>query len=125
MAATEFDRYRVTIFDNDRSPDQHFKLLSDAIKANTLPDSHSYVELAQQIGRCGAIQIAGGSAALFVSMLTATMAITRAIAIVSGCAVASEAGWVLARSKPRRGSTFKPNSRGVKHAGHPALAATK
>lgn len=121
VTAAEFDRYRVNVFDSDRGPDRHFQSLSDAVRPDQLPEDGSYVELAQQIGRCGAIEIAGASAAaLFVSMLAATIAIARTIGLVSGCAIpASEAGWVLDRSKPRRGSSFKPNVRGVKHAGRP------
>lgn len=127
VSAAEFDRYRVNIFDGDRTPDRHFESLSDPVRPDQLPEDGSYAELAQQIGRCGAIEIAGASAAaLFVSMLAATIAITRAIAVVSGCAIpASEAGWVLDRSKPRRGSTFKPRVRGVKHAGHPMTTAAQ
>jgi hypothetical protein len=116
-----FDRFRVTVFDENYLPENHFRDIDDPVKAQAVPAGQAYQILEQQIGTCGTVEIASSSAAAtFVSALTAAIAITRAIAIASGSEVIrSEVGSASDSGRCRRSQSTMPNARGIGHAGRP------
>ncbi|MGF7188231.1 hypothetical protein JOE11_001258 [Robbsia andropogonis] len=118
-SAANFDRYRISVFDNERSIKDHFAGQDDATVANEIPEDHAYQDLLSEIGRCGVAEIAGaGVAAPYVSALAAAVAVARAIAIISGCACpSSEVGRASSPSRRRLAPTVRVDARGVRHAG--------
>jgi hypothetical protein len=119
--AEEFDRYRVTVFDASRPIDRHFAGQSDATHERPLPREKAYRQLEAEIGRCGTAEVAGASvAACYVSALAAAVAISRLIAITSGCECASnEVGRVSALAARRIAPMTTFCARGSRHAGRP------
>ncbi|MGC9954504.1 MAG: hypothetical protein ABSD21_09530 [Rhizomicrobium sp.] len=119
--ASHFDRYRVTVFDCGRPIDEHFKTLDDEAAKLSTPQDDAYRRLESEIGACGAAEIAGASIAVpYVSTLAASVAVTRLIAIVSGCACPSnEVGKVAYIAARKLAPLSKVDARGARHAGHP------
>lgn len=121
--ATDFDRFRVNVFDCDRRIDQHFAGLSDPVVTADAPDSPAYAQLEAEIGRCGAAEIGNASVAVpYVSAVAAAVAVSRAIAVASGqpCVV-GEVQRLSASSRRAVPTIQAINARGVGHAGHPQL----
>ena len=119
--AQEFDRYRVTVFDASRPIDKHFVGQSDATHERPLPREEAYRQLEAEIGRCGTAEVVGASvAACYVSALAAAVAISRLIAITSGCACPSnEVGRLSSLSARRIAPMATFSARGSRHAGRP------
>jgi hypothetical protein len=124
--ANDFDKFAVRVFDQDRPIDRYFTGQIDA-KTQDRPDGDAYDRLEAEIGRCGATEIGGASVAVpYVSAVAATTAVSRAIALASGCAcLPAEVRRVSATSlrKPLAPVTFQ--TRGIGHAGRPQLVRSK
>ena len=119
--AETFDRYRVTVFDRVRSIDKHFADQDDASADEGIPQEDAYQRLLEEVGRCGTAEVAGASvAAPFVSALAATIAVSRLIAVCSGCVCPqNEVGRLSALSSRRLAPAVKIDARGARHAGRP------
>lgn len=119
--ASDFDRYRVNVFDRHRRIDAHFAGITDALPKENAPDLPAYKQLESEIGRCGAAKIGNASVAVpYVSAVAGATAIARAIAITSGQACSP--GEVQRISAQARRSISKPirvETRGIGHAGNP------
>lgn len=122
MTADAFDRFRVTVFDRNYRPENHFNGMEDPVRAQVVPPGQAYQALQNEIGTCGTVEIAGANAAApFVSSLAAAMAVTRAIAIASGCEVIrTEVGSTSDSNARRQSEMIRPHARGVGHGGRPA-----
>jgi len=120
-AAHDYDRYRLTIFDESHSIEQHFEGQTDPQQQNDVPDKEAYRSLAREVGACGAAEIAGASvAAAYVSAVAAASAVARAIAVSSGCGIPRNEVRKLSEGKVRMSSHIRVNARGVRHAGKPS-----
>ncbi len=119
--ANDFDRYRVTIFNGGRPIDKHFADQEDPRVSDDIPADEAYQRLLGEIGRCGTTEVAGASvAAPYVSAVTAAVAVSRLIAIVSGCdCPPSEVGRLSALGSRRIARPVDAVARGVRHAGRP------
>jgi hypothetical protein len=119
--AHEFDRYRVNVFDSIRPIDKHFADQDDAPVQETIPEEAPYQRLLDEVGRCGAAELAGASvAAPHVSALAAAVAVSRLIAVCSGCKCPqSEVGRISALKSRRIAPVVKIDARGARHAGRP------
>jgi hypothetical protein len=119
--ASDFDRYRVSIFDNTRKIDAHFAGLVDAAPKADAPDFPAYAQLQSELGRCGAAEVGNASVAVpYVSAIAGAIAIARSIAISSGQPCSPGDTQRVAASKRR--SVAKPvliGGRGIGHAGRP------
>lgn len=122
--AASFDRYRVTVFDNNRRIDAHFSDKEDPINDDAIPDKDAYKRLEEEIGRCGTAEVAGAAvAAPYVSAVTAAIAISRLIASTSGCDCSPSEVGRLSSSRPARiASPVKIDARGISHSGRPKLS---
>lgn len=116
----EFDHYRVNVFDRIRPIDKHFADQADVPVQNAIPADDAYQRLLEEVGSCGAAELAGASvAAPYVSALAATVAVSRLLAVCSGCECpGSEVGKISAL-KFRRSPAVKIDARGARHAGRP------
>jgi hypothetical protein len=122
--ANQFDRFRVSIFDQQHPIDKHFADLKDEPLAAPAAAQGAYDKLEAEVGPCGAAEIAGGSAAVpYVSAVAAAIAVSRLIRLVSGQgAVASEVGHVSKLSDRRTSPEITMfETRGARHAGHPRV----
>lgn len=121
--AHEFDHYRVNVFDRVRPIDKHFADQTDAPVQEAIPEDDAYQGLLKEVGGCGAAEIAGASvAAPYVSALAAAVAVSRLIAVCSGCECpTSEVGKVSA-AKFRRSPAVTIEARGARHSGGPSPA---
>lgn len=121
--ANEFDRYRVTIFDHERPIDRHFASEQDAAAPLDVPRNPMYEALEHAIGRCGAVEIAGASAAApYVSAVAAAISISRLIALSSGCKVpANEVGKLSSLSTRKISKVANGDIRSAGHAGRPTI----
>ncbi|MBV1692073.1 hypothetical protein KRR38_31490 [Novosphingobium sp. G106] len=105
---TDFDLFRVTIFDRNYSPAAHF---DDPIKAPA-PSPHDY-EALLGLDKCGAALFQGiAVAAPFVSSIAAAIAVARAIAISSGAKVPRNEKRRLS-AESRIAPEFLPIARGI------------
>ncbi|MGY3129324.1 hypothetical protein ACVWZM_000006 [Bradyrhizobium sp. USDA 4501] len=121
--ASDFDRYRVTIFDSARPIRKHFEGQTDEQGADQIPDNDAYQRLEAEVGRCGTAEVAGASvAAPYVSAVAATVAVSRLIAIASGCPCRTNEVRRLSEPRPRTGPLVKIEARGARHAGRPPSA---
>lgn len=121
--ANDFDRYRISIFDSNRPIDKHFADQKDRPSDEAMPIEEAYQRLEEEIGRCGMAQVAGASvAAPYVSALAAAIAISRLIAVTSGCECPSnEVGKLSSLSTRRLAPVVKVDARGGGHAGRAKL----
>jgi hypothetical protein len=120
--ASDFDRYRVTVFDAVHPIDRHFEGQADNTEGNLVPDQDAYRQLEAEVGACGAAQVAGASvAAPYVSAIAAAVAVTRLIAITSGCAIRFNEVRRLSAVLPKVGGCGTVQSRAVRHAGRPKI----
>ena len=119
--ASDFDRYRVNVFDQQRRIDAHFSGLTDAAPKESAPDLPAYDQLQSEIGRCGAAEIGNASVAVpYVSAVAGATAIARAIAITSGQACSpGEVQRVSARTRRPVTKPCRIEARGIGHAGKP------
>jgi hypothetical protein len=119
--AKDFDRFRVTVFDQSRSIAEHFADMQDSAIDEAVYEHTAYRELEARIGRCGMAEIAGASAAVpFVSALAAALTVARLIAIASGQPChASEVARVSRLSERRRSAPSAVEVRALGHAGRP------
>ena len=93
--AKTFDRYRVTVFDQPADIVAHFGHLKDPMALMQVPDANAYRDLETEIGRCGAVEIAGAAIATpFVSALAASVAVSRIIALAIRLPMPRERGWL-------------------------------
>lgn len=122
--SSDFDRYRVTVFDDARPIDRHFEGQSDNPPDESAVEEPAYQELQAEVGRCGMAEIAGASvAAPYVSAVAAAVAIARAIAVTSGCACQTNEVRRLSRGGAKPGPLARMNVRAIRHAGRPASVA--
>ncbi|MDE2813815.1 MAG: hypothetical protein OXM01_12355 [Gemmatimonadota bacterium] len=123
--SSDFDKYRVTVFDRVRLIDEHFAGQNDEPAGVAIPNGEAYQRLEEEIGSCGAAQIGGASvAAPYVSALAAAVAISRVIAVASGCECPqNEVGRLSFLAGRRLGPLTKVEGRGIWHAGKPDLRA--
>lgn len=123
--SSDFDKYRITVFDRIRPIDEHFAGQNDEPAGVAIPNGEAYQRLEEEIGSCGTAQIGGASvAAPYVSALTAAVAISRVIAIASGCECPqNEVGRLSFLAGRRLGPLTKVEGRGICHAGKPDLRA--
>jgi hypothetical protein len=120
--AGDFDRYRVTVFDEARPIDRHFEGHTDTAPAVPIPDHDAYQRLEAEVGPCGTAEVAGASvAAPYVSVLAATVVIARLIAVVSGCALRTNEVRRVSMANPKGSEWAKIEARGMRHAGRPAV----
>jgi len=121
---SDFNRYRVTVFDHEHPIDKHFDGQEDKAP-EALPGNPAYQGLEAEIGSCGAAEIAGASvAAPFVSSFAAAVAISRLIAVTSNCECPrSEVGWVSSTVPTKRSPSVRINARGAGNAGKPSPRA--
>ncbi len=120
-SASDFDRYRVTVFDKARRIDDHFIGMNDEPAQGHRPLPDAYRDLEKAVGACGMAEYAGASvAAPYVSALAATTAITRLIALSSGLEhPVNTVGWASTGERVRYGPSSRTLSRGIGHSGHP------
>ncbi len=118
--AADFDRYRISVFDHTRPIDRHFAGVTDeAVEANSR-DDNAYHLLEAEVGRCGTAEVAGASvAAPYVSAVAAAVAVSRLIAVVSGCVCPPAHVGQISSSKARIASPVRHEVRGIRHAGKP------
>ncbi|MBN9533496.1 MAG: hypothetical protein J0H10_09075 [Alphaproteobacteria bacterium] len=121
--AADFDRYRVSVFDQTRPIDQHFATVQDEPVKVEILDQEAYRHLEAEIGSCGTAEVAGASvAAPYVSAIAASVAVSRLIAVTSGCACpASEVGRVSSIEARRTAPHTSTQARGIRHAGRPIV----
>ncbi len=119
--ASDFDRYRVNVFDQERRIDAHFAGVADAAPKERPPDKPAYEQLQSEIGRCGAAEIGNASVAVpYVSAVAGAVAVARVLAITSGQACSpGEVQRVSAQSRRPIAEPRKIETRGVGHAGNP------
>ncbi|WP_315731550.1 MULTISPECIES: hypothetical protein [unclassified Bradyrhizobium] len=120
--ANDFDRYRVSVFDRARTIDGHFAAVGDEKEATSLPTEEAYRRLEEEIGRCGAAEILGASVAVpYVSAVASAVAVSRLIAVASGCECpTSEVGRISASTR-RVSPIARIQARGMRHAGRPSI----
>lgn len=120
-SASDFDRYRVTVFDKARRIDDHFIGMNDEPAQGHGPLPDAYRDLEKAVGACGLAEYAGASvAAPYVSALAATTAITRLIALSSGLEhPVNTVGWASTGERVRYGPSSRTLARGIGHSGHP------
>ena len=89
------------------------------------PVGDAYRLLEAEIGPCGTAEIGGASvAAPYVSALAAAVAISRTIAVTSGCECPSnEVGKLSLIADRKVAQSTAVKGRGIGHAGKPALRA--
>ena len=121
--ASDFDRYRVTVFDRARPIDKHFAGLEDKPVGQDSPTGDAYRRLEAEIGPCGIAEIGGaGVAAPYVSALAAAAAISRVIAVISSCECrTNEVGRLSLMADRKLAQLTAVEDRGIGHAGKPAL----
>lgn len=122
--SSDYDRYRVTVFDHIRPTDKHFAGQTDEPVDEAILKGEAYCRLEAEIGRCGTAEVGGASVATpYVSALVASVAISRLIAVVSGCACpTNEVGRLSSPAAPKVGPLVNLACRGVSHAGKPAFS---
>ena len=123
--SSDFDRYRVTVFDHIRPINRHFAEQNDEPVGEAILEGEAYQRLEAEIGRCGTAEIGGASvAAPYVSALAAAVATSRAIAVTSGCMCPVNQVQRLSHSTGCRiGPYIMVEGRGIRHAGKAALGA--
>ncbi len=123
--ATDFDRYRVTVFDKNRRIDQHFADLEDPPGGQERPSADAYLRLEREIGACGAAELGGASVAVpYVSAVAGAVTVARAIAVASGCdCVVNEVGTLSHIADRKLAELSATGARGISHAGRPAVAS--
>ena len=123
--SSDFDRYRVTVFDHIRLIDMHFAEQKDEPVGGAILEGEAYQRLEAEIGRCGTAEIGGASvAAPYVSALAAAVATSRLISVASGCECPMNEVGRLSLSSGRKIAPFaKVEGRGICHAGKPAIRA--
>ena len=121
--ASDFDRYRVTVFDRARPINRHFAGLEDKPVGQDSPTDDAYRRLEAEIGPCGIAEIGGASvAAPYVSALAAAVAISRVIAVTSSCECpTNEVGRLSLIADRKLAQLTAVEGRGIGHAGKPAL----
>ena len=121
--ASDFDRYRVTVFDHVLSIDEHFAGQEDAPVGGDSPRGEAYLRLEAEIGPCGTAEIGGASvAAPYVSALAAAVAVSRVIAVTSGCECpTNEVGRLSLIADRKLAELTTVEGRGIRHAGHPVI----
>lgn len=119
--ASDFDRYRVNVFDQERRIDAHFAGMTDNMPKESAPDVPAYEQLQSEIGRCGAAEIGNASVAVpYVSAVAGAVAVARVLAITSGRACSPGEGQrVSAQTRRPIAEPRKIETRGVGHAGNP------
>ena len=122
-AASDFDRYRVTVFDRARSIDKHFAGLEATPVGQDCSTGDAYRRLEAEIGPCGIAEIGGASvAAPYVSALVAAVAISRVVAVTSSCECPiNEVGRLSLVADRKLAQLTAVEGRGIGHAGNPAL----
>lgn len=119
--AKDFDRYRVSVFDRTRSIESHFAGMTDEKPGVPLPSGETYRQLEKEIGTCGAAEIFGASvAAPYVSVVAAAVAVSRLIALASGCECSSSEVGRISASTRRVAPSVAFETRGMRHAGRPS-----
>jgi hypothetical protein len=119
-SAADFDRLRVSVFDAGRSIEAHFAEQDDHSANEGHLEDPAYAALAEEVGRCGTVEVAGSSIATpYVSTLAAAIVMSRLIAITSGCQFPNNE--VRSPRSHRIGGIGKTIARAVAHGGRPRL----
>ena len=121
-SASDFDRYRVTVFDPTRPIDEHFAGQEDVPAGQDPPKGDAYRTLEAEIGPCGTAEIGGASVAVpYVSALAAAIAVARVIAVTSGCECpTNEVGRLSLIADRKIAQLAAAEGRGIGHVGKPA-----
>jgi hypothetical protein len=120
--AADFDRYRVSVFDRTRPIDKHFAGVRDKAVEEEIPEGNAYRLLEAEVGRCGTAEVAGASAAApYVSAVAAVLAVSRLIAVVSGCECPPAHVGRISSSITRIAPSVRHEARGIRHAGKPEM----
>jgi hypothetical protein len=107
-----------------RTLDKHFAGVRDKAIEEDIPNGNAYRLLEAEVGHCGAAEIAGASvAAPYVSAIAAAVAVSRLIAVVSGCECPPGEVRQLSSSKPRIAPSVRFEARGMRHAGKPKMTS--
>ena len=119
--ASDFDKYRVSVFDRVRGIDEHFAGQEDETTAERVAHGEAYRRLASEVEPCGLAQLRGAAvAAPYVSAVAASVAVSRAIAVASDCSCPiSEVGRVSASIVQRVGPVRRMETRGIRRSGKP------
>jgi hypothetical protein len=118
--SSDFDRYRITVFDSVHPIDEHFEGQTDSPADELILNGAAYQELEAEVGRCGTAKVAGASVAVpYVSAIAAAAAVSRLIAVASGCSCRTNEVRRLSRSTPKIGPSKTVEGRGALHAGNP------
>jgi hypothetical protein len=122
-SASDFDRYRVTVCDDNHPIDKHFDTPVKKPGPVNVTADPTYQRLEVELGSCGAAEFAGASiAAPYVSAIAAAIAVSRLIAVTSGCSYPiSEARKLSAPARRILNARAKTDARGAGHAGRPLL----
>jgi hypothetical protein len=120
---SDFDRYRVTVFDHTRPIHKHFAGQTDQPVDESILDDAAYQRLEAELGRCGAAEVAGASIAVpYVSAIASVIAVSRLIAVSSGWECPSnEVGRISILNACKLAPPAKIKARGVCHAGNPQI----
>ena len=121
--SSDFDKYRVTVFDHVYPIDKHFDRQDDTPVGGDFPRGEAYLRLEAEIGPCGTAEIGGASvAAPYVSALAAAVAVSRVIAVTSGCECPiNEVGRLSLIADRKLAELTVVEGRGIRHAGHPVI----
>jgi len=86
-------------------------------------DGEAYQRLEAEVGRCGATEVAGASVAVpYVSALAAAVAVSRLIAVASGCECPqNEVGRISDLSSRKLAPAARFEARGMRRAGKPNM----
>lgn len=124
---SDFDKYRVTLFDETRPINVHFAGQTDQSLNESILDQDAYRRLAKDLGRCGAMEVAGASIAVpYVSAIASAIAVSRLIALSSGCECPlNEVGQIANLNARKLAPTARIKARGICHAGKPLIEPTK
>ncbi len=122
----DFDRYRVTVFDHTRPINKHFAGQRDEPVDEAITNDKAYKSLEAEVGRCGMAEVAGASvAAPYVSALAAAVAVSRLIAVASGCECPpNEVGKISNINARKLAPAVKSIARGIRHSGRPKAASS-
>jgi hypothetical protein len=120
--ADDFDKFAVRVFDQNHPIDRHFAGQTDT-RPIERPEGAAYEQLEEEIGRCGVAEIGGASVAVpYVSAVAAAMAISRAIALASGCpCVPAEVKRISSTAARKSIAPVVFHTRGIGHAGRPTI----
>jgi hypothetical protein len=111
------------VFDYRRTIYENFARKMDQLVQKSILYHAAYQFLEAELGRCGAAEVAGASVAVpYVSAIASVVAVSRLIAVSSGCECPSnEVGRISNLNARKLAPAAKIQARGVSRAGMPKL----